>query len=169
MGMTGCYVALSEEDFYKHKNEGVNIYEFTDEIYENDGIYLDVDKAWDAIAFLFNKFDDKNAEYVMPLNGGTYNDLEELIERFESEYGVFYVNNEQVQRTYKFLQSVSLDDLKAHYDVKEMYNNDIYCVLEDEDSDDFFEYIASDGTFEEIKNLFKTATQREYGVLFAVL
>ena len=144
---------LSAEDF---------IYNENDEIDEEKS--LDIDKAWHAIHFtLTGEIDEGDDDSILSktvLGGNCVNDE-------DIGYGpAMEITSDEVREINAALSSIPQEDFRAKFNVKEMIENDIYPVTDDEDEDEFFEYVWIH--FEALKEFYSKASENGCCLLFYI-
>ncbi len=158
MGMTGNYVAVDNDALQQVLDSETEIFDLDPELYPT----LDIDKSWEAIHFLLcGKIDDGELPlgYIVPLH-------EENCMDVDMEYGAYYLNNGQVAEALSVMRGFTEESLKAKYDLKDFLDNDVYPVVEDEDENEFFEYLYDN--FEAIKAFYGEVAESGRGVIFYV-
>ena len=130
---------------------------------ENE-LTVDIDKAWQAIGYLVcgSLFDTDDAPmcYVVPMMG------ENVIES-EMDFGAFYLTIEQVQEANDYLLTLDEVAIKARYDFEAMVQDEVYPISEEEDKDEFFQYIYHH--FLNLKSFYKLAAQESKAVIFYIM
>ena len=157
--MTGNYVAVNDKILQQVINQELDIPDIDSEQYPT----LDIDKSWQAINFLlYGDIDEGEAPlgYVVPMM------VDNHIEA-GMEYGAFYLTASQVADAYQHIKDLSESELKGMYDFDSFVENEIYPVVEDEDADDFFNYLYEN--FKAIQEFYQSASEKGLGVVFYIM
>lgn len=162
MGMTGSYFRTDEETVREIRN---GTHDLSDFIYDESGKddVLDVDKAWHAIQFTLNgapqggDYDNIFSRLVlsgnMLLDGG-------------DEFSAMLISADDVKELAPALAELTWEDVRGRFSVEDMLDNDIYPVTEEEDEEEFFEYVWS--YLSEMKAFFEKAAEADQVVVFSI-
>lgn len=158
MGMIGKFMAVDHQDLEEILSGEESILSLENEL------VVDIDKAWQAIGYLLcgSLFDTDDAPmcYVVPMMG------ENVIES-EMDFGAFYLTIEQVQEAHDYLLTLDEVAIKASYDFEAMVQDEVYPISEEEDKDEFFQYIYHH--FLNLKSFYKLAAQESKAVIFYIM
>lgn len=158
MGMIGKFMAVDHQDLEEILSGEESILSLENEL------VVDIDKAWQAIGYLLcgSLFDTDDAPmcYVVPMMG------ENVIES-EMDFGAFYLTIEQVQEANDYLLTLDEVAIKARYDFEAMVQDEVYPISEEEDKDEFFQYIYHH--FLNLKSFYKLAAQESKAVIFYIM
>ena len=166
MSMIGNYY-MTDEDTIKKIREGELsvedlIYDENDDIEEEKA--LDIDKAWHAIHFTLtgemDEGDEDNVLVKLTFGGSPVNDE-------DIGYGpALEITTDEVKEINLIVKDISQEDFRSKFSVSEMLENDIYPVIEDENEDEFFEYVWAN--FEALKNFLAKASKNDSCLLFYI-
>ena len=157
MGMTGCYIAVSEIELSKIISGEMKIYPLLEDEHEQ----LDIDKAWDMLHFsLTGERGDGEAPmcYVVPLLQNQGIDSDEL------DFGAGYLFPNQVKEASAYLETLTEEKIRELYDFDELTENEVYCVTNEEDDIDYISSFLPD-----IKSFFEKASQANNAIVFLIL
>ena len=135
MGMIGYYLALDSEDIEKIKNEELDIFDF---MYNgkkyNEEYSLDIDKTWHALYYILSKIsgDDENLRHAVPLDD---------IFKLNDDIPTFKLDASRVSEISEAVNKITREKMLNNYNIMDMVEFNIYPVVEDEDEDEFFEYM----------------------------
>ena len=133
------------------------------EIETNQEQTLDIDKSWQALHYLLCKNIDNGEPpigYVVPL-------LDDNVIESEQDFGAFYITPEQVKAASNFLNVLNEDTIKKMYDFKMMQKEELYPLVEDDDENEFYEYIFL--YLMELKQYFMQTAKQGYAIVFYIL
>ena len=82
----------------------------------------------------------------------------------DDDFSAMVISADDVQAMVPALAGVSEESFREDFDVPAMLENEIYPVTEDDDADDFFEYVWD--YFEEIREFFQRAAEEGQAVIF---
>ncbi|WIY62919.1 YfbM family protein [Bacillus arachidis] len=153
MGMIGQYLLVTDEELSKIKNKELDLY-----FKESD---LDIDKSWQLLHFtLCGEIGggEPPLGHVVPLN-------DSIIDN--DSLGTFYLTTSEVEETYSAIKDLSESDFNSMYNFQELMDEQLYPLVEDDDSDEIFEYTYS--YFLEIKALYKQAVSNKQCVIFFII
>lgn len=161
MATAGNYFRTSESTVADIQN---GKHELTDFIYDRtqEDCILPVDRAWHAIQFALNGTafggDDDNIFSRLVLSGN------KLREDDEDEFSAMLIEPGDVRDLSAALHGLSEEDFRERFHVDEMLENEIYPVTEEDDEEDFFEYVWD--YVEEMKEFFEAAAAEGQAVVF---
>ena len=161
MGTAGNYFRMSESTVADIRS---GRHELTDFMYDRayEDSILEVDNAWHAIQFTLNGTafggDDDNIFSRLVLSGN------KLREDDEDEFSAMLIESQDVKELSAALRALSEEEFRERFHVDEMLENEIYPVTEDDDEEDFFEYVWDH--VEEMKEFFEEAAAEGQAVVF---
>jgi len=165
MGMIGNFFRTDGETVQKLQKGEVSLYDLID--YESgkvdEDFVIDIDKSWHAMHYtlcgeVWESTDDPLSKIV--LNGSLLNDE-------DVGYGpAMIITAPEVHNICDALKTVSKEWLRARFSVPEMAAKEIYPIIDDEDENDFFDYVYS--YFEEVVLFFDRAKIDNHHILFFV-
>ncbi|NQX48431.1 YfbM family protein [Paenibacillus tritici] len=153
MGMIGNYLAVNAELLQAIRNEEVSLHGI--------GPKLDIDKSWQALHYILNggqEGDGSPLGAAVPLTShyiGHYSDAE-----------VFAMEPEQVKETAAALEGIEEAWLREQYSFRQMMEEGIYPLVEDDEAEEFFDYIYT--YFTAIQEFYRTASASQSCVLFYI-
>ena len=159
MGMIGNYIAVENSVLQQIIDGNKAILE----IETNQEQTLDIDKSWQALHYLLCKNIDNGEPpigYVVPL-------LDDNVIESEQDFGAFYITPEQVKAASNFLNVLNEDTIKKMYDFKMMQKEELYPLVEDDDENEFYEYIFL--YLMELKQYFMQTAKQGYAIVFYIL
>ena len=159
MGMTGNYVAVDNNTLQQIINNELDLLDIDSDEYPT----LDIDKSWQAIHFLLcNEIAEGKLPfgYVVPMRNENVLDI-------EMDFGAFILNSEEVLKAYECIKNIKEEELRAKYDFKSFTENKVYPITEDEDMDDFFDYIYEN--FMSIQEFYKEASGSGKEIVFYIM
>ena len=163
MGMSGNYFRPSESTVDDIRRGAVALSDFIYDKSQKENI-VDIDNAWHAIHFTLtgNAYggEDDNIFSRLVLSGNT------LIEGDE-EYSAMLISPEDVKALSAALLALKREDFRERFSMEEMLENEIYPVTEDDDEEDFFDYVWD--AVEELKEFFEAAAQEGQAVIFYMM
>lgn len=163
MGMSGNYFRTSESTVDDIRRGAVALSDFIYDKSQKENI-VDIDNAWHAIHFTLtgNAYgsEDDNIFSRLVLSGNT------LIEGDE-EYSAMLISPEDVKALSAALLALKREDFRERFSMEEMLENEIYPVTEDDDEEDFFDYVWD--AVEELKEFFEAAAQEGQAVIFYMM
>ncbi len=151
MGMCGQYIAIDKVTLKSIQNEEINIYDIATD--ENN--CLDIDKAWDALHFMFSSVKDT----VVPL------EFNYLVEGYTDCY-VYCLWADDVADASEYLEGLEENTIKSMFNFQEMCDEDVYPITNGENEEEFFEYIYSN--LLGIKAFFKRVAEEGKFIIFYV-
>lgn len=153
MGMIGNYLAVNAELLQSIRNEEVSLHGI--------GPKLDIDKSWQALHYTLNggqEGNDSPLGTAVPLTShyiGHYSDAE-----------VFALEPDEVKLTAEALEGIEEAWLREHYDFRQMMEEGIYPLIEDDEAEEFFDYIYT--YFKAIREFYQQASASASCVLFYI-
>ena len=159
MGMIGNYVATDSDMLQQIENGALDLLDIDSEEHPT----LDIDKSWQAIHFLLCD-DIADGEppfgYVVPMRDENALDI-------EMDFGAFALTSVETREAYECIKNIGEEELREKYDFQSFIDNEIYPVIDDEDMDDFFDYIYEN--FKSIQEFYKTASESGKGIVFYIM
>ena len=155
MGMIGCYLR-ADDITVKKIQDGATI-----DISGDNENMLDIDKSWHAIHFTLTgdvwEADEENILSQLVLGGEPVNDD-------DMGYGpARLLKKNVVSRLADALESWDEAAFRKQFDIKGMIDNQVYPVMDDENEEDFFEYVWE--YFELVKEFFRQAAKQGQNVI----
>ncbi|MCI0764022.1 YfbM family protein [Bacillus sp. TL12] len=153
MGMIGQYILVTDEELSKLQNKELDIY-----FKEPD---LDIDKSWQLLHFILCGEvggGEPPLGHVVPLN-------DSIIDN--DTLGTFYLIASEVEEAYLAIKDLRKPDFKEMYNFHDLMDEQLYPLVEDDDSDEIFEYTYS--CFLGIKDLYKQAVLNKQCVIFFII
>lgn len=168
MSMIGNFMSVDSEKLaaiMNGKEDIIDLEENAENGAQEGYSIFDVDKAWAAIQYILCK-DTNEGElpmgYVIPMG------LENAID-CDLDFGAFYLTAGQVQEVCDYLHTLSNRMIKQMYDVyfQSMVEDEVYPIVQDEDENEFYEYIHSH--LLALREFYKEAAQKERAVIFYIM
>ena len=158
MGMTGNYFR-TDESTVDEIRRGER--ELADVVESDDEHVLDVDRAWHAIQFTLTGApfggDPDNVFSRLVLGGNTLFDDDD-------EFSARLIAPGDVKELAAALEDLTWEDVRGRFSVSDMLDQDIYPVTEEENEEEFFEYVWSYLT--DMKTFFIDAADEDQAVIF---
>lgn len=120
---------------------------------------LDVDKTWEAMRNVLMSLDEKDGVLWRAVYGERM-----LSEEVISYSPAFLAIPEEVKEVSEALGRVDEAQFRANFDVRQMYENHIYPVTEDEDDEEFFAYVWD--YLKQLQDFYRRAAEEGRCVLF---
>ncbi len=136
---------------------------YNEECEVDDDCFIDIDKSWHAIHFILSgevweASEDPLSKVI--LNGNELNDE-------DMGYGpAMLVGHDDIHNINNALKSVSEEWFRKRFSISNMLKNEIYPVVDDEDEDDFFQYVYE--YFKLVKEFYEEAEKENQCVLFFI-
>ncbi|MBP2112100.1 YfbM family protein [Paenibacillus silagei] len=153
MGMIGNYLAVHAEMLQSIRTEEVSLHEI--------GPKLDIDKSWQALHYILNGGQEGNHSPLgaaVPLTShyiGHFSDAE-----------VFALEPDEVKLTAEALEGIEEAWLREHYPFRQMMEEGIYPLMDDDEADEFFDYIYT--YFQAIREFYQQASASASCVVFYI-
>lgn len=158
MGMTGNYFRTDESTVDEIRRGEC---ELADVVESDDEHVLDVDRAWHAIQFTLTGApfggDPDNVFSRLVLGGNTLFDDDD-------EFSARLIAPGDVKELAAALEDLTWEDVRGRFSVSDMLDQDIYPVTEEENEEEFFEYVWSYLT--DMKTFFIDAADEDQAVIF---
>ncbi|EQF23154.1 hypothetical protein QEW_3781 [Clostridioides difficile CD160] len=163
MGMIGCYTKISEENVLKLQRAEGNLQEFVfGDVNENNSI--NIDKAWHAIHFTLTGCpfggDDDNIFSKLVLSGNVLVEIDE-------EPPAMLITANDVKKLSEAMNNLEEQMFRTKFNIGEMLENNIYPVMDDENEEEFFEYIWAN--LIELKKFIEEAANEGQAVIFCIM
>jgi hypothetical protein len=160
MGMTGNYVAVDESVLQQIRSDPAGLRDIDFDGYPG----LDIDKAWQAVHFLLCGV---SVDGELPLgNVVPMRDENALGIEGEDFYGAFILSPRQTREVHEAIKNTGEEELRLKYNFARFVENAIYPVVEDEDANDFFDYICEH--FKAIREFYESAAGNGQGIIFYI-
>ncbi|MCC0673679.1 YfbM family protein [Clostridioides sp. ES-S-0145-01] len=163
MGMIGSYFRISEENILKLQQSTDNLEDFMFEDVQEDSS-INIDKAWHAIQFTLTGCpfggDDANIFSKLVLSGNTFMEI-------EGEFYPMLITPNDVKKLSEAMNNLEEQEFRKKFSVSEMLENEIYPVMDDEDEDEFFEYVWAN--LIELKKFMQVASNEGQAVIFCIM
>jgi len=157
--MIGNYVAIDSDKLEQIKNNELDLLDIDTDEYPT----LDIDKSWQVIHFLLcDEIDDGEPPLgnVIPMRDDNGLDV-------EMDYGAFAITPKEALDAYNAIKDIGKDELRQKYDFESLLKNEIYPVVDDEDANDFFDYMYAN--FKSIQAFYQMASENHYGIIFYIM
>lgn len=163
MGMIGSYFRISEEGILELQQSADNLENFIfSDVQEDNSI--NIDKAWHAIQFTLTGCpfggDDDNIFSKLVLSGNVFMEI-------EGEFYPMLITAKDVKKLSEAMNNLEEQEFRRKFSVNEMLENEIYPVMDDEDEDEFFEYVWAN--LIELKNFMQIASNEGQAVIFGIM
>lgn len=163
MGMIGCYIRTSEENIFKLQQEEENLQEFIfGDVNENNSI--NIDKAWHAIHFTLTGCpfggDNDNIFSKLVLSGNIFMEIDE-------ELPTMLITANDVKKLSEAMDNLQEQKFRERFNISEMLENSIYPVMNDENEEEFFDYVWSN--LIELKKFMKEAANEGQVMIFCIM
>ncbi|WP_128895090.1 DUF1877 family protein [Longirhabdus pacifica] len=142
MGMSGYFYIVDAEDKQT----------FVEDHLDTIDDALDIDKSWDALYRMAGDIDfiPSAEQYV--------------IDEQDTDYPIFFVEPQKVKEISAQINSIDEKKLRELYDFDTLLENGVYPIQEDEDPEEFFEYIKEH--FEALKPFYEKASSENKAIGF---
>jgi hypothetical protein len=153
MGMIGRYIAVSPDALQAIKSQELSIHDIE--------AGLDIDKSWQALHYvLCGELADGEPPlgYVVPMAGNYIGHL--------SDVEAFVLNPEQIEEALAAVEQITAAELKEQYDFGELVKEGIYPVTEEDDPEEFFDYIYSN--FVSIREFYARIAAEGQSIVFYI-
>ena len=158
MAMTGNYFRTDE---YTVDEIRRGVLDLADVVDADEDHVLDVDRAWHAIQFTLNGAasggDPDNVFSRLVLSGNTLFDDDD-------EFAARLIAPGDVKELAAALEDLTWEDVRGRFSVSDMLDQNIYPVTEEENEDEFFEYVWS--YLSDMKDFFDDAAAEDQAVIF---
>ena len=158
MAMTGNYFRTDE---YTVDEIRRGVLDLADVVDADEDHVLDVDRAWHAIQFTLNGAasggDPDNVFSRLVLSGNTLFDDDD-------EFAARLIAPGDVKELAAALEDLTWEDVRGRFSVSDMLDQNIYPVTEEENEDEFFDYVWS--YLSDIKDFFDDAAAEGQAVIF---
>ena len=173
MSMSGNYCKITIEQFTLLVKKKISVSDFlySDKGYITDEDKLDIDKSWDCINFILTEKSMMNmGENLMDMNNlpPIFNVVMGGKEISDEDIGygsARYLTNEEVKDCYQIIKDITEEEFKNKFSIQEMIENMVYSLMDDENEDEFFEYIFYH--FKALQSFFEKASlEDKYMLLY---
>ena len=158
MGMTGNYFRTDESTVDEIRR---GVLELADVVDADEDHVLDVDRAWHAIQFTLTGAasggDSDNVFSRLVLSGNTLFDDDD-------EFSARLIAPGDVKELAAALEDLTWEDVRGRFNVSDMLDQDIYPVTEEENEEEFFDYVWS--YLSDMKDFFDDAAAEDQAVIF---
>ncbi|WP_346664929.1 YfbM family protein [uncultured Mailhella sp.] len=158
MAMTGNYFRTDE---YTVDEIRRGVLDLADVVDADEDHVLDVDRAWHAIQFTLNGAasggDPDNVFSRLVLSGNTLFDDDD-------EFAARLIAPGDVKELAAALEDLTWEDVRGRFSVSDMLDQNIYPVTEEENEDEFFDYVWS--YLSDMKDFFDDAAAEGQAVIF---
>ncbi|KPI48255.1 hypothetical protein IM33_17520 [Clostridioides difficile] len=163
MGMIGCYTRISEEDVLKLQQAEGNLQDFVfEDVYENSTI--NIDKAWHTIHFTLTGCsfggDDDNIFSKLVLSGNIFMEI-------DGEPPAMLITADDVKKLSEAMNNLEEQTFRKKFNISEMLENNIYSVMDDENEEEFFDYVWAN--LIELKKFIEEASNEGQAVIFCII
>ncbi|HGM3508338.1 TPA: YfbM family protein [Clostridioides difficile] len=163
MGMIGCYTRISEEDVLKLQQAEGNLQDFVfEDVHENSTI--NIDKAWHAIHFTLTgcsfEGDDDNIFSKLVLSGNIFMEI-------DGEPPAMLITADDVKKLSEAMNNLEEQTFRKKFNISEMLENNIYPVMDDENEEEFFDYVWAN--LIELKKFIEEAANEGQAVIFCIM
>ena len=162
MGMIGYYFKLEQEKLDEVLSGEALLSKVAPE-FLGEG-YFDLDKSWMALGEVLAKAKEDTAKYVVP-----YMVEASLIPSAMEdgyEFGAFAIPNFKVKEVAAFLEGMTEEAFQQIYDFQELVKNEVYPLVQEDQSEEFLEYLLS--YFTELRKYFKEAGEEGKALVFFI-
>lgn len=165
MGMIGNLLRVNQEELTSYVKDSSL---FEDRIYQDydenniDAALVDIDKSWEAIAFLFGNGGDDYLE--RPLAKAIFGS-HTLDESQDIGYGpARFVTTEQVKEINELLSQLSNEELRKRFSTQKLDEEEIYPSFWSEaDEEEIWEYLSDN--INTIREIYSTAAKNDEAVI----
>lgn len=162
--MIGNYYMADEETILKIREGTLSVGDLIYDENADEDRFLEIDKAWHAIHFTLtgetDESDTNNFLSKLVFSGNPVSDE-------DVGYGsAMEITADEVKRIHLSIRDITKSDFHHEFNVQKMAKNDIYPVTEDEDENEFFEYVWQ--YFELLNSFFARASQNANCILFYI-
>ena len=162
MGMRACYMEISEEKLQKLLDSDDLLEDIEALSEEEDNNEIDIDKMWDALHFLLTGASADHLENNLRSNmvvGHTVIDEENLLA---------YTSSAKVKEIVEEIAGINFTSILAGFDMQKCKDAEIYPDIwdDEEDKEDIMEDLSD--SFDQLKQLYRTAAEHRNGVLVSI-
>ncbi|MCC0690203.1 YfbM family protein [Clostridioides sp. ZZV14-6387] len=163
MGMIGCYIRISEENVLKLQQAEDNLQGlFFGDMDEDNTI--SIDKAWHAIHFTLTGCpfggEDDNIFSKLVMSGNVFMEI-------DGEPPAMLITANDVKKLSEAMDSLEEQQFREKFNISEMLENNIYPVMDDENEEEFFDYVWAN--LIELKKFIEEAANDRQAVIFYIM
>ncbi|MDB3086435.1 DUF1877 domain-containing protein [Clostridioides difficile] len=163
MGMIGCYIRISEENVLKLQQAEDNLQGlFFGDMDEDNTI--SIDKAWHAIHFTLTGCpfggEDDNIFSKLVMSGNVFMEI-------DGEPPAMLITANNVKKLSEAMDSLEEQQFREKFNISEMLENNIYPVMDDENEEEFFDYVWAN--LIELKKFIEEAANERQAVIFYIM
>ncbi|KPI48663.1 hypothetical protein KW94_17365 [Clostridioides difficile] len=163
MGMIGCYIRISEENVLKLQQAEDNLQGlFFGDMDEDNTI--SIDKAWHAIHFTLTGCpfggEDDNIFSKLVMSGNVFMEI-------DGEPPAMLITADDVKKLSEAMDSLEEQKFREKFNISEMLENNIYPVMDDENEEEFFDYVWAN--LIELKKFIEEAANERQAVIFYIM
>lgn len=163
MGMIGCYIRISEENVLKLQQAEDNLQGLVfGDMDENNTI--SIDKAWHAIHFTLTGCpfggEDDNIFSKLVMSGNVFMEI-------DGEPPAMLITANDVKKLSEAMDSLEEQQFREKFNISEMLENNIYPVMDDENEEEFFDYVWAN--LIELKKFIEEAANERQAVIFYIM
>ncbi|ULO05913.1 YfbM family protein [Paenibacillus sp. 19GGS1-52] len=154
MGMTGQFIAVSSEVLQAIKSQELSIHSLE--------VGLDIDKSWQALHYVLCGSiaeGEPPLGYIIPISSNYIGHL--------SDVEAFALNPGQIREALAAVEQITAAELREQYNFAEMVEQGVYPLTEDDDSEEFFDYIYEN--FVAIRDFYTLTAAEEQNIIFYIL
>lgn len=163
MGMIGCYIRISEENVLKLQQAEDNLQGLVFGDMDEDNT-ISIDKAWHAIHFTLTGCpfggEDDNIFSKLVMSGNVFMEI-------DGEPPAMLITADDVKKLSEAMDSLEEQKFREKFNISEMLENNIYPVMDDENEEEFFDYVWAN--LIELKKFIEEAANERQTVIFYIM
>ncbi|CZR98590.1 hypothetical protein CDFC105_73818 [Clostridioides difficile] len=163
MGMIGCYIRISEENVLKLQQAEDNLQGLVFGDMDEDNT-ISIDKAWHAIHFTLTGCpfggEDDNIFSKLVMSGNVFMEI-------DGEPPAMLITANDVKKLSEAMDSLEEQQFREKFNISEMLENNIYPVMDDENEEEFFDYVWAN--LIELKKFIEEAANDRQAVIFYIM
>ncbi|KPI47640.1 YfbM family protein [Clostridioides difficile] len=163
MGMIGCYIRISEENVLKLQQAEDNLQGLVFGDMDEDNT-ISIDKAWHAIHFTLTGCpfggEDDNIFSKLVMSGNVFMEI-------DGEPPAMLITADDVKKLSEAMDSLEEQKFREKFNISEMLENNIYPVMDDENEEEFFDYVWAN--LIELKKFIEEAANERQAVIFYIM
>lgn len=163
MGMIGCYIRISEENVLKLQQAEDNLQGLVFGDMDKDNT-ISIDKAWHAIHFTLTGCpfggEDDNIFSKLVMSGNVFMEI-------DGEPPAMLITANDVKKLSEAMDSLEEQQFREKFNISEMLENNIYPVMDDENEEEFFDYVWAN--LIELKKFIEEAANERQAVIFYIM
>lgn len=163
MGMIGCYIRISEENVLKLQQAEDNLQGLVFGDMDEDNT-ISIDKAWHAIHFTLTGCpfggEDDNIFSKLVMSGNVFMEI-------DGEPPAMLITANDVKKLSEAMDSLEEQQFREKFNISEMLENNIYPVMDDENEEEFFDYVWAN--LIELKKFIEEAANERQAVIFYIM